>query len=168
MEVASTLLVTFIADLVGRRILLVVSSAVMSLCTIVIGIYFHLKDNHHDVSSLGWLPLLSLCLFIVVFSIGYGPIPWALMPELLPSEIKGTAGSIACVINWLCAFLVTKFFADLVATCGSDVTFWIFAAVSAVGITFSWNIPETKGKTFEEIQQELGGNSSNNNSRERL
>lgn len=99
---------------------------------------------------------------MVVFSIGYGPIPWALMPEILPSEIKGTAGSLACVVNWLCAFLVTKFFSNLVYDLGSDFTFWIFAFVSAVGVVFSWNLPETKGKSFEEIQLQLAGVTNNN------
>jgi len=79
------------------------------------------------------------------------------MPEILPSEIKGIAGSIACVVNWVCAFLVTKFFSNLVAAFGSGITFWIFAAVSAVGVVFSWHLPETKGKSFEEIQKMLAG-----------
>lgn len=154
---AGTALMTFIVDRAGRVVLLVASAAAMCVCTLIMGVYFNLKSNGQDVSHLGWLPLLSLCVFIIMFSIGYGPIPWAVMPELLPANIKGTASSIAGVVNWICAFLVTKFFSDFVSQFGSDITFWIFAIISLIGTAFSyWGLPETKGKSFEQIQKELG------------
>lgn len=77
MQVAATFVASLVVDKLGRRILLLVSDAVMALCTLMLGIYFFMKDRDADsVSSIGWLPVVSLCLFIVAFSIGFGPVPW--------------------------------------------------------------------------------------------
>lgn len=48
-----------------------------------------MKENGNDVSSIGFVPLVSLCVFIVLFSIGFGPIPWMLIGEIFPAQIKG-------------------------------------------------------------------------------
>lgn len=166
MEVTATYCVTFVVDRIGRVVLIGASEVVCAICTFLMGIYFYLKGHGYDVTYIGWLPLVSLCLFILVFSVGIGPLPWALMPELLPARIKGTASSIACVVNWVCCFIVTKFFSDMVNTFGSDVTFWIYTFISAVGAVFSFKcIPETKGKSFEQIQRELAGEPSEEESR---
>lgn len=157
---------TFVVDRLGRVILLTTSALIMAICAFIMGIYFHLKEHDFDVSHIGWLPLVAICVFIIVFSIGYGPVPWAVMPEIIPARIKGAASSIACVANWVCCFIVTKCFSDLTNTFGTDVTFWIFTVINILGTIFSWKcIPETKGKSFEEIQKQLGGESPEAESR---
>ena len=148
---------TIVVDKLGRRILLLVSELFMCITTLILGVYFYMQEHKSDVSSIGWLPLMSICIFIILFSLGFGPIPWMMMGELFSSQIKGTAGSAACLFNWLMAFVVTKFFNDLVVSFGNSGTFWIFSFICALGFIFVFFlVPETKGKTLEQIQLELG------------
>lgn len=75
--VVATLVATATMDKLGRRLLLIVSASLMALCTLSLGIYFWLKSSNPDaVSGVGWLSLVSLCVFIVVYSLGFGPVPW--------------------------------------------------------------------------------------------
>jgi len=161
MQVVFTFISTLVVDRLGRRLLLLISDGVMAICTLLLGVYFYLQSKGDDTSSLGWLPLTSVCLFIIVFSLGYGPIPWMMVGELFAPHIKGFASSLSCVLNWILAFIVTKFYSDLVSAFSIQATFWIFAVISAIGTVFVFFVvPETKGKTLDEIQRELGGSAS--------
>ena len=61
----------------------------------------------------GWIPLLALVVYVVSFSVGFGPIPWLMMGEVFPAKIRGVAASLATGFNWTCTFVVTKTFMDL-------------------------------------------------------
>jgi Na+/melibiose symporter-like transporter len=77
MQVVATFIASLVVDRLGRRILLLVSDSIMALCTLVLGIFFFMKErDESSVTSIGWLPVVALCLFIVAFSIGFGPVPW--------------------------------------------------------------------------------------------
>ncbi|XP_044269112.1 facilitated trehalose transporter Tret1-like isoform X1 [Tribolium madens] len=155
MQVIATFVSSLVIDKFGRKILLLISGFIMAIAGILLGIYFSLKDN---VSGIGFLPILGVCIFIIVFSLGFGPIPWMISSEVFPAEIKSNASSAAGTFNWFLAFLVTKFYGDLAKEIGTDVTFYIFSGVSLVGVVFIFFIvPETKGKTLDEIQRELNG-----------
>lgn len=85
-----------------------------------------------------------------------GPIPWMLMGELFTAETKGVASGVAVMLNWFLVFLVTKTYPALNLGLGADVTFWMFAIIMAAAVAFTYFfIPETKGKSFQEIQEEL-------------
>lgn len=177
MQVIATFVATVIVDRAGRRILLLISDSVMALCTLVLGIYFYLQDQNKDnVANLGWLPILSLCVFIVSFSIGFGPAPWILVGELFAPDVKGLAASLNGTFNWLLgekrenllnlnyfilistAFVITKTFVDLVNALGTGGAFWLFSGLSVLGTIFVFFVvPETKGKSLSEIQGILGG-----------
>ncbi|KZC10962.1 Facilitated trehalose transporter Tret1-2 like protein, partial [Dufourea novaeangliae] len=147
-----------IVDRAGRKPLLMISTGVMSVSLIALGYYFKQKDGGSDVSSLGWLPLTSLIVFMVAFSIGLGPVPWMLMGELFSADTKAIASSVAVMLNWFMVFLVTKTFPAMNDELGTDATFWIFAAIMAGATGFTqFLVPETKGKTYQEIQTELQG-----------
>ncbi|XP_017043359.1 facilitated trehalose transporter Tret1-2 homolog isoform X2 [Drosophila ficusphila] len=163
MQVVATFVSTLVVDKLGRRILLLASGVSMAVATTAIGVYFYLQKQDPDqVTSLGWLPVASLCVFIIMFSMGYGPVPWLMMGELFATDIKGFAGSLAGTSNWLLAFVVTKTFEDLNDGLGIGGTFWLFAGLTVVGVIFVFfAVPETKGKSLNEIQQELAGNRSN-------
>lgn len=158
-QVLATYASTLLVDRAGRRILLLISDAIMALCLGSLGYYFYLRESGKDVSNIGLLPLLSVVVFIIVFSIGFGPIPWMMTGELFSSQIKGVASGIAVGLNWFLTFVVTKSFQPLVNDIGSAGTFWIFSGICCAGTIFvALIVPETKGKSLEEIQKMLGGN----------
>lgn len=157
-QVLSTVLAAALVEKAGRKILLIQSSAVMSLCLTVLGVYFHLKKTGHDVSNIGLIPLVSLVLFIVSFSLGYGPIPWMMMGELLGSDVKSIATSIAVLYNWISVFIITQSFGAMINAFGNDVTFWIFAVIMALGTVYGVRcLFETKGKSNTQIMMILSG-----------
>lgn len=159
-QALATFVSTLVVDKLGRRMLLLNSAFIMAFSSFALGIFFNLKDRHlitdDAVRNLGFLPLLSLCIFVIVFSLGFGPIPWMISSEIFISEIKSIASSVAGTLNWFLAFLVTKWYLDLQNAIGTDSTFYIFAFVSFLGTIFVYFVvPETKGKSLDEIQDLL-------------
>lgn len=159
MQVLATFGATIVVDRLGRRILLLASGALMALCTIVLGVYFYVKEHDPDkVANVGWITVVALCVFIIMFSFGFGPVPWLMMGELFARDIKGVAGAIAGTSNWLLAFLITKTFSNLQAGIGAGGTFWLFSGLTILGTVFVFVfVPETKGKSLNAIQAELNG-----------
>ena len=97
-------------------------------------------------------------MFIIVFSMGFGPIPWMMFGELFPSNVKGIASAVSAAFNWILAFAVTKSFQNLLDLLGLPATFWLFAVMCIAGTIFTAVlVPETKGKDLEEIHLQLGG-----------
>ncbi|XP_034949185.1 facilitated trehalose transporter Tret1-like isoform X2 [Chelonus insularis] len=162
MQVFAVFISTLIVDRLGRRLLLLMSSVAMTLTTLAVGVFFYVQaTNKETASSIGWLPLVSMSIFFILFSLGFGPIPWMMMGEIFAPQVKGIAGSSACLFNWLMAFVVTKFFNDIQTSLGAHWTFWIFSIICLVATVFVFFIvPETKGKSLEQIQLELGSSNS--------
>ncbi|CAH1116857.1 unnamed protein product [Phaedon cochleariae] len=161
-QVIATLFAAWAVEKFGRKILLLISGGVMALSTFLLGLFFSLKNHEvldeDGIKTIGFLPVLSLIIFILAFSIGYGPIPWLSSSELFSPDIKAKCSSAAGTFNWFLALLVTKFYLDVADSMGNDITFYIFTAISVSGVFFVMIfMPETKGKSFEDIQQELGG-----------
>jgi len=155
-QVVSVFFSTLVVDRLGRRILLLASIAVMFLMTLTLGIYFYCITYTHVFDNIKWFALIPLCIFLILFSFGFGPIPWMMVPEIFSPEMRGIAGSSACLFNWLMAFIVTKFYTNMIDAVHSYGTFWIFSGFCAIGTLFVYFlVPETKGKTLEQIQREL-------------
>ncbi|XP_022118223.2 facilitated trehalose transporter Tret1-2 homolog isoform X3 [Pieris rapae] len=160
-QVVATFASSVVVDKLGRRILLLFSALVMCICSTALGVYFFLQDTHGAdssiVTAMSWLPLVSLSLFIIAFSVGFGPIPWMMAGELCLIDIKSFVGSTAGTLNWLLSFTVTSTFNSLNNSIGSGQVFWLFAGIMVVGFVFIFFIiPETKGKSVDEIQLMLG------------
>lgn len=157
MQVLATFIASMVIDRLGRRILLLGSILIMGICTVFLGIYFYMFDQDKDsVMHLGWLPVVSLCVYIIVFSLGFGPIPWVLMGELFATDVKGFAGSIGGSFSWILAFVITKSFTNVREAIGLGQTFWVFSICSALGTVFVYFcVPETKGKSLNDIQRML-------------
>nr|KJB63652.1 hypothetical protein B456_010G009900 [Gossypium raimondii] len=155
-QVIATAVTTWLVDKAGRRLLLIVSSFGMTLSLLVVAVSFFLKDVVSSDSSvysiMGILSVVGVVAMVVTFSLGMGAIPWVIMSEILPINIKGLAGSIATLSNWFFAWVVTMT-ANLLLDWSSGGTFTIYMVVSAFTIVFVtlW-VPETKGRTLEEIQ----------------
>lgn len=155
-QVFGTGIAVMIIDRFGRRLLLLISGSFLAFTTATVGVYFFFLDQDVDLSAFSWLPLVMLCLFIFMFSIGYGPIPWLMMGELYDIDIKGFGGSLSSTTNWILAFIVTKTFYPMTTVLGTGQTFWVFSVTTIIGIIFIiFCVPETKNKTFTEIQDML-------------
>lgn len=87
---------------------------------------------------------------------GVGPVPWILVAEMFPVKTKCIASGIASFMCWLAGFVWTRFFREVAASYGIYTAFWILAICCGLGFIFSVTmLPETKGKTFDEIQDML-------------
>lgn len=163
-QVVVTYAASLMVDRAGRRVLLLLSASIMGLCLAILGLYFCLKNKGDDVSGIGWLPLMCVTIFIVMFSLGFGPLPWMMMGEVFAPNVKGAASSIAVCTNWTLVFLVTYTFGKLVDGLGEHTTFWLFAVICGIATVFIFYlVPETKGKSLAEIQRILNGNSNPKN-----
>ncbi|KAL3734703.1 hypothetical protein ACJRO7_023964 [Eucalyptus globulus] len=156
-QVIATGVTTWLVDKAGRRLLLIVSSAGMTASLLLVAVSFYVTDSVSESSSLhnifSILSVIGVVAMVVAFSLGIGAIPWVIMSEILPVNIKGLAGSIATLANWLSSWVVTMT-ANLLLTWSTGGTFTIYMVVSAFTVAFvSLYVPETKGRTLEEIQR---------------
>ncbi|KAI3852896.1 hypothetical protein MKX03_003283 [Papaver bracteatum] len=155
-QVIATGVTTWLVDKAGRRLLLIVSSSGMTASLLLVSVAFYLKEvidkDSHFYSILGILSLVGLVAFVISFSLGVGAIPWVIMSEILPVNIKSLAGSIATLANWLTSWVITMT-ANLLLNWSNGGTFTLYTIVSAFTVAFValW-VPETKGRTLEEIQ----------------
>ena len=145
-QVLATGLALVLMDRLGRRPLLAGSLCGMAAAAALLALHFLLEPPP-------FVALVALFLYIAAFSLGLGPVPWLLMPELLPTRARGAAAALATVLNWSCSFLVTETFAGLVARIGAAGAFFGFALVCAVGAAFvAAAVPETKGLRLDEVE----------------
>lgn len=140
-----------VVEKLGRRILLLLASAGMGVSCVLMALFYVEKENGNQIDALA---LFSMISYIVFFSIGMGAIPWVLMSEIYPNRVRGIASSVAVCVNWTCAFIMTLTFASLNAMLGNAGTFLLFAFELLLTTLFVFKyVPETKGKTLEEIQE---------------
>jgi sugar porter (SP) family MFS transporter len=154
-----TIFCSSIVDKAGRRPLLITSllgSAVALFCE---GSYFFVKTRTNvDTSSFSCIPVISLIGFVIFFSSGMQSIPILMLGELFPANVKAFALCLADMYFCVMATIVSKFFQIVKDSCGIDVPFYVFTASCLLGLVFIvLFVPETKGKSLEEIQLYLGG-----------
>ncbi len=134
-------------DRLGRKGLLLIGSAGM-------GVSFGLTGLAFANGWSGTLVLICIFCYVAAFAIAMGPVVWVVLSEIYPTRVRGRAMSIATVILWLSCFAVALTFPTMVARLGDAVTFWFYAAMCVVAFVFVWAmVPETKGKTLEEIER---------------
>jgi SP family facilitated glucose transporter-like MFS transporter 8 len=156
-QVIATVIAGFLMDRLGRRVLLIISGSLLTISSIGLGVFFKINNldnnNIHEV-RVPWLALLCLGIYITGFSLGFGPIPWLIMSEILPTRVRGTAGGITVVVSSLCSFLITYLFHHFTDSMQYYGTFWFYGGVSLLGTLYIVTVvPETKGKTLEEIEE---------------
>jgi MFS transporter, SP family, solute carrier family 2 (myo-inositol transporter), member 13 len=109
-------------------------------------------------SSNGWLVATSLYLFMAFYALGPGVCVWLALSELMPTRIRSNGMSIALVINQLVSTTLAAIFLPVVSKYGYSTMFFVFAAFTAVYfVTAVFLLPETKGKTLEEIEEHFEG-----------
>ncbi|CAK1539933.1 unnamed protein product [Leptosia nina] len=155
----STFIATAVIDRAGRKLLLYISSVTMTVTLIILGTFFYLTDEATSVdANLGWLPLTSVMIYLLGFSLAFGPIPWLMMGEILPGKVRGAAASLCTAYNCICSFIVTKTFYNLVKAIEPSGTFWLFGGICFTGLFFVVVcVPETRGKSLEQIENKLTG-----------
>uniref|UniRef100_A0A2I2ZWG0 Solute carrier family 2 member 6 n=1 Tax=Gorilla gorilla gorilla TaxID=9595 RepID=A0A2I2ZWG0_GORGO len=95
----------------------------------------------------------KVLLFVSGYAMGWGPITWLLMSEVLPLRARGMASGLCVLASWLTAFVLTKSFLPVVSTFGLQVPFFFFAAICLVSLVFTGCcVPETKGRSLEQIE----------------
>lgn len=145
------LVFTFVAiafvDRLGRRPLLLIGTAVQTAALLLVGWLFHTGQH-------GPLLLGAVILFIAAFAMAMGPITWLYCSEIFPNEIRGRAMSVAAFVVWTSCYIVAQTFPMMndSPAIGPAATFWFYAGASLASFLFILMlIPETKGRTLEEI-----------------
>jgi SP family galactose:H+ symporter-like MFS transporter len=154
-NVGFTILAVYIVDRVGRRPLLLIGLIGMIVSLGLLGVVFSLGATS---GAAGLLATICLALYIASFAISLGPIFWLMISEIYPLNMRGSAMSIAALCNWGSNFIVALIFPVLLATFGGAGSFWLFAVLGIVAWIFVYfMVPETKGRTLEEIEADLRG-----------
>lgn len=155
-QVVFTIVSMIIIDRIGRKPLLIFSSIGSACSTAMVAAYFNLQHNRVDTSELGWLAASGVIMYIIMYSLGMASLFFTFGSELLATNVKALGSTIAiCTVN-LWGFAVTKLYTVIAENYGTHVPFWIFTASSFACALFTFfYVPETKGKTLEQIQQKL-------------
>lgn len=144
-----TLIAFKFVDRVGRRPLMLFGCAGIGLSHLLIGFAYRFEMR-------GWpLLILTLCA-IGCYSMTLAPVTWVLISEIFPNRIRGAAVSVAVSALWIASFILTFSFPAILGAIGSAGAFWLYSAICFVGFIFIWRrVPETKGRTLEEIEHQL-------------
>lgn len=158
MLTVGTIISAFMCNRWGRKILLILSDAIMAITMFGMGLYFYLKHTGYDVSQIGWAPVTCLSLYVIAFNLGLGPINMLLFTELFSPKLVSTALSLTGPIPGISAFIIGKFFHTVSELIGVHSCYWGFASVCAISITFIVAVvPETKNRPLDSILRELEG-----------
>ncbi|RWS08087.1 Facilitated trehalose transporter Tret1-like protein [Dinothrombium tinctorium] len=153
-QVVATLIAAFVVDKFGRKLLLYASSTGHVISLTLLSIYFWKKDDPTFASQFGWLSLVSLSIFLIAYSVGFGPIPWMMGSEMTPFSARSFVAAVSGSFNWSLGFLIANQFKTLQWVLGLPGTYGLFAAMSFISLLFvKFCLPETSGKTLEEVQK---------------
>lgn len=142
-----TFVAIFAVDRLGRRPLILLGTAGLVAALSWIGLMFALR------ATTGWLVLAPILMFIACFAFSLGPLPWIVISEIFPTRIRGRAMSVGTFTIWTGCLAVAQTFPTLLESCGPARTFWLYALLvfPAIPVTLIF-LPETKGRTLEEIE----------------
>ncbi|XP_034229815.1 sugar transporter ERD6-like 7 isoform X3 [Prunus dulcis] len=155
LQVVVTAVAASVMDKAGRKPLILVSASGLVLGSLLTAISFFLKVHELALTATPILAVTGILIYIGSFSIGMGAVPWIVMSEIFPINIKGQAGSFATLVNWLGAWLCSYTF-NFLMSWSSYGTFILYAAINTLAILFViLMVPETKGKTLEQIQGDI-------------
>jgi SP family xylose:H+ symportor-like MFS transporter len=148
-----TIVAIWTVDKLGRKLLMMIGSTGMGISLLAMGLsaYFHKTDL--------WV-LLFILGYIACFALSVGPVTWVILSEIFPTRIRGRAMAIATVCLWVANYVVSQTFPImdehtwLLAKFHHAFPFWLYGVFCVILLTFVWlYVPETKGKSLEEIEQ---------------
>jgi MFS transporter, SP family, arabinose:H+ symporter len=147
-----TLVAIRLVDKAGRKLLLFWGCLLMAVSLVVVAICF--QYSYFD----NYIVLVFLMLYIAGFSASLGAVTWVILSEIFPNRIRGAALSVSTLILWIADFAASFTFPLLNKKLGVAATLLIFAALCVVYLFYiKWKVPETKGKTLEQLGKELAG-----------
>jgi MFS transporter, SP family, arabinose:H+ symporter len=122
----------------------------MTICYLIIGAFFYSGSTH------SLFLLITILMTIAFFATGLAPTVWVVISEIFPNRVRGTAMSVATFALWTACYLLTLSFPVFVEWFSSAVTFGIYAVVCFIGgfVVLKY-LPETKGKSLEELEKQL-------------
>lgn len=167
-RLVSIVIAASLMDKAGRKILLYTSGFLMFVSTLAMTMYSHttpcpganmtmpavyMSQDPPAFNSVTLIPLISIMLFICGYAIGWGPITWLLMSEILPLGARGVASGLCVGVSWITAYGLTHGFIDVVDSYGLFVPFLFFSVVCVINILFTAIfVPETRKRSLEEIE----------------
>jgi MFS family permease len=164
-NVVFTIVAILLLDRLGRRFFLLTGTTCLTIALVGLGVFFASPSLQHSV---GWLALACLLFYIFGFAIGLGPVFWLMISEIFPLQMRGPAMAVCTMFNWGFNFLISYTFLSLTDVITKQGTFWLYAffGVCAV-IFFATVVPETKGRSLEQIQADLGSDADEALTRDR-
>ena len=146
-----TIVALWLVDKKGRKTLLLWGAAGM-----IVSLAYLTYEFAQPVQN-GIGVLVALLMYISFFAASFAPVMWVIISEIYPNRIKGLAMSFSTAVSWLCTFLTVYFAPVIQGTLGLHYLFAIFGVFSIIAFVFvKFRIPETKGKSLEQIERELG------------
>ncbi len=144
-----TFIAIYTVDKLGRKALMLIGAGGLT------GIYA-LMGAAYFFQVTGWPLLLLVILAIACYAMSLAPVTWVVLSEIFPNRVRGAAMAVATLSLWLASFLLTLSFPILNSTFGASGTFWLYGIISLAGFIFIFKkLPETKGKSLEEIENEI-------------
>jgi len=147
-----TMVGLIIIDKIGRKKLLIIGSIGMSICLGFISKIFYLQD------FTGYSVLIFLIIYIIFFAFSTGAVIWVLIAEVFPNSVRGKGQGLGSFTHWFFAALITFLFPIIVESgiAGSGHSFAFFSIMMLLQVIVVWKyFPETKGKTLEELGNEM-------------
>jgi SP family sugar porter-like MFS transporter len=147
------LMFTFIAiytiDKIGRKMLMLIGEGGLSTIYVLLGISYYFQLT-------GWPMLVLIISAIACYAMTFGPVVWVILSEIFPNRVRGVAMSIGTLSLWIACFLLTYTFPFLNKMLNTSGTFILYAIICLAGFVFTYkNLPETKGKSLEELEKIL-------------
>lgn len=149
----ANLVFTFVAiytvDRLGRKTLMLTGSVGLAGIYTLLGLSYFFEFK-------GVLMIVFVVLAIGFYAMSLGPVTWVLLSEIFPNKVRGVAMAVCTAALWIASFLLTYTFPFLNSGLGTGGTFLLYAVICFCGFLFVWRrIPETKGKSLEELEKEL-------------
>ncbi|MDA3853774.1 MAG: D-xylose transporter XylE [Bacteroidales bacterium] len=148
-----TVVAIFTVDKFGRKPLMIIGAVGMAISMIALGSTFYAQ-------SVGVGALVFMLLYTASFAVSWGPVCWVLLSEIFPNKIRSQAMAIAVATQWISNWLVSTTFpmmndsSFLIEKFHNGFAFWIYGVMSIIAAVFIWKyVPETKGKTLEEMEE---------------
>lgn len=149
----ANLVFTFVAiytvDRLGRRVLMLLGAGGLAGIYAILGLCYYLEVS-------GVLMVVLVVMAIACYAMSLGPVTWVLLSEIFPNKVRAVAVATGTFALWVASCILTYTFPFLNTFLGTSGTFWIYAAICTLGFVFFWmRLPETKGKSLEQLEDEL-------------